>query len=60
MKKIFFFITSMVIPIATIVAQEQNYVNNEVLVQLEKNYSAKQLIANTKSSLFTLKEPDLI
>ena len=60
MKKVNYLIVLMVFSILSISAQELNYVKNEVLIQLEKNYSAEELVANTRNSEFVLNEPELI
>lgn len=50
----------MVLSFISITAQEQNYVKNEVLIQLEKSYSAEQLISETSASQFVINKPVLI
>ncbi len=60
MKKLNNLIVLMAFAFISITAQEKNYVSNEILIQLEKNYSVDRLIEDTKSSHFQLNQPLII
>jgi len=59
-KKINYLLVLTTLSFLSVFAQELDFVKNEVLVQLEKNYSSEQLMSDTKSSQFQITKADLV
>jgi len=59
-KKINYLLVLTTLSLLSVFAQEPDFVKNEVLVQLEKNYSSEQLMSDTRSSQFQINKADLV